>query len=133
MYSFGAKDILLSQYFHVRRIHPLHHPNRFRTCSDDMTTLHSTLVFFLKYFLFSKVKYWQRAAYDDRLIAREKHIRRRRRRLSMAGLTDNNQLKAAEEEMPKAAEEEMARMTTTTGKDGNDNGRGRQRRQGRRQ
>ncbi len=32
----------------------------------------------------------------------------------MAGLTDNNQ--------PKAAEEEMARMTTTTGEGGNDNG-----------
>jgi hypothetical protein len=34
----------------------------------------------------------------------------------MAGLTDNNQ--------PKVAEEEMARTMTTTGKDGNDNGRG---------
>jgi hypothetical protein len=34
----------------------------------------------------------------------------------MAGLSDNNQ--------PKAEEEEMATMTTTTGKDGNDNGRG---------
>jgi hypothetical protein len=33
--------------------------------------------------------------------------------IAMAGLTDNNQ--------PKAAEEEMARMTTPTGKDGNDN------------
>ncbi len=32
----------------------------------------------------------------------------------MAGLTDNNQ--------PKAAEEEMARTMTTTGEDGNDNG-----------
>jgi hypothetical protein len=36
----------------------------------------------------------------------------------MAGLTDNNQ--------PKAAEEEMVRTTTTTGEDGIDNGRGRQ-------
>ncbi len=36
--------------------------------------------------------------------------------IAMAGLTDNNQ--------PKAAEEEMARPTTTMGKDGNDNGRG---------
>jgi hypothetical protein len=34
--------------------------------------------------------------------------------IAMVGLTDNNQ--------PKAADEEMARMTTTTGKDGNDNG-----------
>jgi hypothetical protein len=34
----------------------------------------------------------------------------------MAGLTDNNQ--------PKAAEEEMVRMTMTTGEDGNNNGRG---------
>jgi hypothetical protein len=34
----------------------------------------------------------------------------------MAGLTDNNQ--------PKAAEEEMVRTTMTTGKDGNDNGQG---------
>jgi hypothetical protein len=34
----------------------------------------------------------------------------------MAGLTDNNQ--------PKAAEEEMARTTMTMGKDGNKNGRG---------
>jgi hypothetical protein len=34
----------------------------------------------------------------------------------MAGLTDNNQ--------PKTAEEETARMTTTTGKDGNDKGQG---------
>jgi hypothetical protein len=34
----------------------------------------------------------------------------------MAGLTDNNQ--------PKASEEEIARRTMTTGKDGNDNGRG---------
>jgi hypothetical protein len=33
----------------------------------------------------------------------------------MAGLTDNNQ--------PKAGEEEMVRTTTTTGEDGNDNGR----------
>jgi hypothetical protein len=38
-------------------------------------------------------------------------------RLTMAGLTDNNQ--------PNAAEEEMARTTTTTSKDGDDNGRGR--------
>ncbi len=36
--------------------------------------------------------------------------------IAMAGLTDNNQ--------PKATDEEMARMTTTMGKDGNDNGRG---------
>jgi hypothetical protein len=50
----------------------------------------------------------------DRLIAGEKHIRRRHWRLTMAGLTDNNQLKAAEEE--------MVRTTTTTGKDGNNNG-----------
>ena len=34
----------------------------------------------------------------------------------MAGLTNNNQ--------PKAAEEEMARTMTTMGEDGNDNGRG---------
>ncbi len=34
----------------------------------------------------------------------------------MAGLTDNNQ--------PIAAEEEMARTMTTMGKDGNDNGQG---------
>ncbi len=47
----------------------------------------------------------------------------RHRWLSMAGLTDNNQ--------PKMAEEEMARTTRTMGKDGNDNGRGRQRWQGR--
>ncbi len=36
--------------------------------------------------------------------------------IAMAGLTDNNQ--------PAAAEEEMARTMTTTGKDGNDNGQG---------
>jgi hypothetical protein len=40
----------------------------------------------------------------------------------MAGLADNYQ--------QKAAEEEMARTTATTGKDGNDNGQGQQRRQG---
>ncbi len=34
--------------------------------------------------------------------------------IAMAGLTDNNQ--------PKVAEEEMARTTMTTGKDGNNNG-----------
>ncbi len=55
----------------------------------------------------------------------EKHIRRRHWRLTMAGLTDNNQ--------PKAAEEEMARTTTTTGKDGNNNRQGRRRWQGRQQ
>ncbi len=38
--------------------------------------------------------------------------------IAMAGLTDNNQ--------PTAAEEEMARTMTTRGKDGNDNGQGRQ-------
>ncbi len=38
--------------------------------------------------------------------------------IAMAGLTDNNQ--------PTAAEEEMARTAMTMGKDGNDNGRGRQ-------
>jgi hypothetical protein len=43
----------------------------------------------------------------------------------MAGLTDNNQ--------PKAAEEEMARTMTTMGKDSNNNGQGRQGQQGRRQ
>jgi hypothetical protein len=59
----------------------------------------------------------------DQLITREKHIRQGRWRLLMVGLTDNNQ--------PKAAEEEMARTTTTTGEDGNDNGQGQQRRQGR--
>ncbi len=65
MYSFGVKDILFSQSFHVKRIHPLHHTNRFWTCSDDnydYTTFNTC--FFLKYFLFSNVKYWQRAAYD---------------------------------------------------------------------
>jgi hypothetical protein len=36
----------------------------------------------------------------------------------VVGLTDNNQ--------PKAAEEEMVRTTTTMGEDGNDNGQGRQ-------
>ncbi len=36
--------------------------------------------------------------------------------IAMAGLTDNNQ--------PTVAEEEMARTMTTTGEDGNDNGRG---------
>ncbi len=36
--------------------------------------------------------------------------------IAMAGLTDNNQ--------PKAAEEEMARTTMTTGKDGNNNKQG---------
>jgi hypothetical protein len=36
--------------------------------------------------------------------------------IAMAGLTDNNQ--------PTAAEEEMARTTTTTGKDSNDNEQG---------
>jgi hypothetical protein len=38
--------------------------------------------------------------------------------IAMAGLTDNNQ--------PKAAEEEMARTTMTMGKEGNDNEQGRQ-------
>ncbi len=46
----GVKDILFSKYFHVRRIHPSHHPNRFWACSDGMTTLHLTLVFFLSIF-----------------------------------------------------------------------------------
>jgi hypothetical protein len=41
----------------------------------------------------------------------------------MAGLTDNNQAKAAEEE--------MVRTTMTMGKDGNDNGQGRRQWQGR--
>jgi hypothetical protein len=50
----------------------------------------------------------------DWLIAREKHIQQRHWQLTMAGLTDNNQ--------PKVAEEEMARMTTTMGEDGNNNG-----------
>ncbi len=36
--------------------------------------------------------------------------------IAMAGLTGNNQ--------PKAAEEKMARTMTTTGEDGNDNGQG---------
>jgi hypothetical protein len=43
----------------------------------------------------------------------------------MVGLTDNNQ--------PKVAEEEMARTTMTMGEDGNNNGQGRRRRQGRQQ
>ncbi len=38
--------------------------------------------------------------------------------IAMAGLTGNNQ--------PKAAEKEMVRTTTTMGEDGNNNGRGRQ-------
>jgi hypothetical protein len=42
----GAKDILFSKYFHVRRTHPSHPPNWFRACLDGMTTLHLTLVSF---------------------------------------------------------------------------------------
>jgi hypothetical protein len=57
----------------------------------------------------------------DQLIARENHIQQRRWQLSMAGLTDNNQ--------PKAAEEEMVRTTMTMGKDSNNNGQGRWRQQ----
>ncbi len=52
----------------------------------------------------------------DRLIAGEKHVQQRHWQLTMVGLTDNNQPKAAEEEMV-GRRQQWARIATTMGKD----------------